>query len=268
MTRRLTLLLLLLGFTVTAHAADPTPPLRVLLVCGGCCHDYKTMSKQLADGLAQRANIVVTVALDGADRNHKHKIYANPDWARGYDAVIHDECFGYVDDVAFVDSILKPHAQGLPAVVLHCAVMSYRNAKTNNWHDFVGASCPSHENRQDLHTRSLPVKNPALAAIAAALPAGYTSRTDELYKIQNLRPTLTPIVEATGVHSKTTYPVVWTNLYHNHHNKTRVFCTSLGHAPKNITPAYLDLVTRGLLWATGHLNPDGTPATGYGPGGK
>ena len=25
------------------------------------------------------------------------------------------------------------------------------------------------------------------------------------------------------------------------------------------------LVTRGLLWATGHLNDDGTPAKGYGP---
>jgi hypothetical protein len=26
---------------------------------------------------------------------------------------------------------------------------------------------------------------------------------------------------------------------------------------------YLDLVTRGLLWATGHLTDDGKPAAGY-----
>jgi hypothetical protein len=28
---------------------------------------------------------------------------------------------------------------------------------------------------------------------------------------------------------------------------------------------YLDLVTRGVLWAAGKLNDDGTPAAGYGP---
>jgi hypothetical protein len=33
-------------------------------------------------------------------------------------------------------------------------------------------------------------------------------------------------------------------------------------------PRYLDLVTRGVLWATGHLQDDGTPAPGYGPAGK
>ena len=32
---------LLLASTLTAaRAADPPKPLKVLLVCGGCCHDY------------------------------------------------------------------------------------------------------------------------------------------------------------------------------------------------------------------------------------
>jgi uncharacterized protein len=30
-------------------------------------------------------------------------------------------------------------------------------------------------------------------------------------------------------------------------------------------PRYLDLVARGLLWATGHLKADDTPEPGYGP---
>lgn len=30
-------------------------------------------------------------------------------------------------------------------------------------------------------------------------------------------------------------------------------------------PAYLDLVTRGLLWTLGKLESDGSPAVGYGP---
>jgi hypothetical protein len=33
-------------------------------------------------------------------------------------------------------------------------------------------------------------------------------------------------------------------------------------------PCYPDLVARGLLWATGHLEADGSPEPGYGPGGK
>ena len=34
------------------------------------------------------------------------------------------------------------------------------------------------------------------------------------------------------------------------------------------TPVYLDLVTRGLLWACDKINPDGTPMPGYGPHAK
>jgi hypothetical protein len=30
-------------------------------------------------------------------------------------------------------------------------------------------------------------------------------------------------------------------------------------------PVYLDLVTRGLLWACGKLGEDGKPLAGYGP---
>ena len=63
------------------------------------------------------------------------------------------------------------------------------------------------------------------------------------------------------------FVVVWTNLYGP--KKTRVFSTTIGHNNKTVSdPRYLDLVTRGVLWATGHLNDDGTPAAGYGAGGK
>jgi type 1 glutamine amidotransferase len=55
--------------------------------------------------------------------------------------------------------------------------------------------------------------------------------------------------------------VVWTNTYEN---KTRVFSTTLGHNNDTVADArYLDLVTRGLLWATNHLTEDGKPAPGY-----
>src|SRR5205814_9144361 len=58
--------------------------------------------------------------------------------------------------------------------------------------------------------------------------------------------------------------VVWSNEYGP--KKTRVFSTTIGHNNETVKdPRYLDLVTRGVLWATGHLKADGTPAAGYGP---
>ena len=65
--------------------------------------------------------------------------------------------------------------------------------------------------------------------------------------------------------SKTTEVVVaWANEYGA--RKTKIFSTTLGHNNATVAdPRYLDLVTRGVLWATGHLKKDGTPARGYGP---
>jgi type 1 glutamine amidotransferase len=61
--------------------------------------------------------------------------------------------------------------------------------------------------------------------------------------------------------------VTWTNEYGP--KKTRVFSTTLGHNNATVEDSrYLDLVARGVLWATGKLRDDGTPAPGYGPAGK
>jgi type 1 glutamine amidotransferase len=54
--------------------------------------------------------------------------------------------------------------------------------------------------------------------------------------------------------------VVWTNQF----GKARVFGTTIGHYPETVRePAFLDLMTRGVLWAAGKLDDDGTPAEGY-----
>ena len=63
------------------------------------------------------------------------------------------------------------------------------------------------------------------------------------------------------------FVVVWTNAYGE--KNTRVFSTTIGHNNATVAdPRYLDLVTRGVLWASGHLKDDGTPEEGYGPLGK
>src|SRR5438128_946933 len=101
MTRLLPMLSLLLGFTLSALSADinapaSTKPLKALLVTGGCCHDYAQQKKILSDGISARANVVWTIVHEGDDREHKVGIYTNANWARGFDVIVHNECFGFV----------------------------------------------------------------------------------------------------------------------------------------------------------------------------
>jgi type 1 glutamine amidotransferase len=99
--------------------------------------------------------------------------------------------------------------------------------------------------------------------------ADWTTIREEHYNNIKVFPTATPlaigrqIVKNRDGNSRTNdFVDVWINQYGP--KKTRVFSTTIGHNTETVQDArYLDLVTRGLLWATGHLKEDGTPAEGY-----
>src|SRR6478672_2634640 len=141
----LSLVVLLSPLLITpARAADaPVPaaekkadkPIRALLITGGPFHDYAKQKEILTKGISARAPVEWTIAEDVSDsREHKHSIYGKPEWWRGYDVIVHDECFGFVDDDAFVEAIVKAHQENkIPVVAIHCAVHSYRKAKTRAW---------------------------------------------------------------------------------------------------------------------------------------
>lgn len=112
------------GFS--AAAAEANKPIRALLIAGGCCHDYEHQKDILKKGIEERANIQVDIIYaDNKDRSPKFSIYGNPDYAKGYDVVIHDECAGAITDPATVAAVLAPHRAGIPGVNLHCAMHSY-----------------------------------------------------------------------------------------------------------------------------------------------
>ncbi len=126
-----------------ASAAEPPKPLKILLVTGGCCHDYAKQKETISQGLEVRANVEVTYVEQGnGSRDTKFPLYENADWAKGYDLVIHDECSGGVTDVEWAERVLAPHKKGLPAVIIHCGVHCFRN-DTDNWHELVGVTSPS-----------------------------------------------------------------------------------------------------------------------------
>lgn len=56
--------------------------------------------------------------------------------------------------------------------------------------------------------------------------------------------------------------MAWTHRYGP--KQARVFSITLAHNEAGMAdPRYLDLVARGLLWATGHLRDDGAAEAGY-----
>src|SRR5947209_7838888 len=133
--------ILCLAFIVETRAA---PPIRALLVTGGCCHDYEVQKKILTEGISARANVTWTVVHEGTNREHYVSIYTNADWAKGFDVIVHNECFGFVTNVAFVDGIVRAHKAGVPAVMLHCSTHSYRMSPSDEWRKLLGVSSYQH----------------------------------------------------------------------------------------------------------------------------
>ncbi|MDZ4686767.1 MAG: ThuA domain-containing protein [Planctomycetaceae bacterium] len=252
-----------LSLAGAASAAEPVKPLKALLVLGGCCHDYAAQSELLAKGLAERAHVEVTVAYD-PDRatTHLNPVYEKPDWARGFDVVIHDECTSDVKDLALVERILEPHRQGLPAVLLHCGMHSYRTEgypkAVTPWFEFTGLQSTGHGPQTPIE-----IKYAASDSAITRGLAGWTTINEELYNNSEgkLLDTATALARGTqsyknrqGQDTTAESVVVWTN---NYRDKTRVFATTLGHNTQTVADGrYLDLVTRGLLWSCDKL--DGT----------
>ena len=268
---------------VSAPAADAAKPLRVLLVAGGCCHDYATQTRILEKGIEARVRADVEVVFN-PDKSTKatFEIYGNPDWASGYDVVIHDECSADVTDPAYVERILAAHRRGTPAVNLHCAMHSYRwgdfrqavatGADNGGWFEMLGLQSTGHGPQQPIEIVFADRAHPVVQSLT-----DWKTVNEELYN--NIQVLPTAKVLATGRQLVPPKPkkdepadpaakpteasavVVWTNEYGP--NKTRVFSTTLGHNNDTVADdRYLDLVTRGLLWAAGKLGDDGAPAPG------
>jgi type 1 glutamine amidotransferase len=245
------------GAAVRSALADqPTvKPLRALLVLGGCCHDYKEQKDILARGIEERAHVEVVVAYDpDPTTRHLNPVYDKPDWAAGFDVVIHDECTADVKDLKMIDRILAPHRNGLPAVVLHCGMHSYRSSGWPNmtpWFEFTGLQTTQHDKQKPIAIHFLDPQNPITHGFA-----DWTTIKEELYNnyTGKLLDTATPLArgQQTVGRKHFDYVVVWTNLYRGH---TKVFATTIGHNDQTVAdPRYLDLVTRGLLWSCGKLD--------------
>lgn len=250
--------------------AEDVKPLRALLLTGGCCHDYSAQKDILKTGIEARGNIVVTqIHTDNKTVKPDLPIYGMPEYAKGYDIVIHDECAAGVADPAIIAGVLKPHLDGIPAVNLHCAMHSYRfgnfqqkvepSADNGKWFEYIGLQTTGHGAQLPIDIAFVDKEHPVTKTLA-----DWTTTKEELYN--NIAVHDGAHVIARGKQSKQGKEeavVVWTNLYGP--KETRVFSTTIGHNNETVQDArYLDLVTRGVLWACGKIDEKGNIAEGYG----
>ncbi len=223
------------------------PRVQALVVSGGCCHDYATQAKLLMDLMRDTLPVDWTIVNQGGTaRESKIPLYADPNWIDGFDIVVHNECFGFVDDPAYIRRITEAHRTSrTPAVVTHCSMHSYRNATIDDWRELVGVTSRRHT---AAHRMAITWTPAAAPPITAGLQAGWTTPTDELYVIEKTWPSATALATAVSPEAgNDVFPVAWTNDFRG----ARIFGTTLGHAETWSDPVFQELLRRGFRWALG-----------------
>ncbi len=287
--------LLALGAWLVAHAADDAPktddadakpkPLRVLLVAGGCCHDYAVQKDLLKAGIEARIRAEVDIEYT-EDKSTKavFPLYEKADWAKDYDVILHDECSANVTDKAYVKRILDAHRDGVPAVNVHCAMHSYRwgdfrkpvkvGDDNAGWFEMIGVQSTGHGPKLPLEIKFTDKEHPITVGMS-----DWTTGKEELYNNVQVFESAHPLASGTqwvkprqrrgqpadpeAKAKEVSAVVAWTNEYGP--KKTKTFSTTIGHYNETVADdRYLELVTRGLLWVTGHLGEDGKATHGYG----
>ena len=248
------------------QATDPPTPIRALLITGGCCHDYAAQKDILKSGIEARAYILVDqIHTDNTTTAPPLAILGNPEYAKGYDVVIHDECAAAISDPAKISAVLAPHKRGIAGVNLHCAMHSYRigdpkeiaslGSERGMWFEYLGIQSSGHGPKLPLAITTVDKKHPIIIDLGWDT---WTTGNEELYNNVQLLKTAVPLHRSTqtvkqkdGSSQEVAAVVTWTNDF----GGTRVFSTSVGHVNETVADdRYLDLVTRGILWSCDKLN--------------
>jgi type 1 glutamine amidotransferase len=231
------------------RAADELPklhsgrPLQVLLITGGCCHNYPFQAGQLTNAVARRADVRFTVVNEGGTGTRGQiGLYDRKDWAKPYDVVVHNECFADTADADYIGRILAAHRGGTPAVVVHCAMHTYRAASFDDWREFLGVTSRRHDHMSRYPVKIVEPGHPVMKS----MPASWTTAMDELYVIEKLWPNAKALATSRSEVNQAEHPVAWVNQYHG----SRVFGTTFGHSDATFSdPVFLEMLARGIVWA-------------------
>lgn len=229
----------------TASAPVAARPVRALLITGGGYHNYPFQVIALTNAVGKLAQVEWTVVNEGGGGTKAQiPLYDNPNWAKGFDVVVHNECFADTTDTNYIRKIVEAHHAGVSAVVIHCAMHTYRATGPDLWREFLGVTSRRHDHQSRYEVKKVEPVNP----IVKNIPDGWKTPMDELYVIEKLWPNAKALATSVSEQDGKTYPVVWTSQY----GKARVFGTTYGHSDETFRdPVYLDYLSRGVLWAAG-----------------
>ncbi len=239
-------LAVLCGTTVVAQQSPRR--LRALVISSGAFHDYLYQSRVFIETVGAAVPVDWTLALQGDPRGTttRYPIYDRADWAAGFDIVVHNECSADISDAGFIRRITEAHrVSRVPAMVVHCAMHSYRSATVDDWRAFLGVT-------SRMHTPQfrIPVEWSA-DPIVGGLQSGWVTPLDELYVIEKVWPGARTLATAVDYRDQRSYPVAWAH----EPDGVRVFGTTLGHGTATWDdPVYQQLLVRGFRWAVG-LDP-------------
>jgi len=237
-------LLLVALMAVCSVGVSADEPIRALYITGGGWHDYQTQESIITQGIKRRVFVEWTIEHEvGTASNQIPTRWLDDNWMDGFDIIVYNMCYSEVSDTELIESIVAMHVEkGIPAMVLHCAMHSLRNS-TTAWFDFIGVRTRVHEAERPFVVENLAPQHP----IMREFPERWQTPNGELYIIEAVGPNTQVLARAYGVDTQKYHPVIWTNEYEG----VRVFGTTIGH--HNVTmqhPVYLDLISRGMLWAT------------------
>lgn len=223
---------------------------KVLLISGGCCHDYGNQKQIISDGLSNSVGgIDWTILQYGDSRDVKADIYRSEDWIKGFDIVVHNECFGGITDGEFVKGIVQAHKKhGIPAMVVHCSMHSYRAAPTADvWREFLGVTSRRHEKSKQsmlVEPTDAGKQHPILASLSGD---NWETVNGELYIIEKVWPGATVLAFAHSNETNKDEPVIWINEVEG----VKVFGISIGHHNETmLDPQWQAIFAAGYRWAT------------------
>ncbi|MBM83133.1 MAG: hypothetical protein CMJ78_21435 [Planctomycetaceae bacterium] len=245
---RLSYLVLALCLTSSTLTFADDKPIRILLVTGGCCHDYDFQTAQMKKALKRNKVAAEWTVVNEGGKGTRGKIalYDNKDWGKGYDVVIHNECFANTTDEEYIRRITKAHKDGVNAVVIHCAMHTYRAAKIDDWREFLGVTSTHHEHKSEYGVRVVAAKHP----IMQGFPKDYKTPKDELYIVKKVWPNTKVLATSVSEKNKKLHPIMWTNQY----GKARVFGTTYGHSRETFADeTFLNVISKAVQWSAGRI---------------
>ncbi len=241
---QLFLLVLLVLLTAVSEVAAADSLRGLILTSPGVYHNYEYQNHALAEAIASRVDITFDISLAEKER------WRSSDFSDGYDVLVYNICMADNEDTALIANMRRQsETLGVPALVLHCTMHSFRN--TDRWWPLYGLETVAHAPLGSLHLDHAR-EHPVLAGV----PADWTLAKDELYL--NLSFSATPLLLSRD-EDGTEHVTAWLAMA----GGAPLFGTTLGHSDATIEdPVYQRLLANAVLLVTGRLGDDGEPVAG------